>query len=577
MVAEVWEPFDLSMHYRIPLLTRWFERRGRRRLRSIMRGYRGLRASDDLLKLTRVMDALTNTRLPGGKAWPSALVFGAGLKDAELIVRQYLLVRVGGYGLNLSLLHALGRKGSVVHPLPPEWRTALESQGFKVAGLRSALAWNSFVALLLAFGFFSVIKRIVGNLLAVVRARSSSLGRHVYFDSLGTGNLPQPGTTGRSHNIVDWYQQWPGRTTDLDAICHGVVGAASGWYEGVPVIPLASAIMPLGRLPACCAYAGWGVGASTLAVVDFLCGRWWHALLLHEAAKSAQVRLQDPDRLARDYLFHNSVYIYRPLWTYEARQKGARVVFYFYSSNCESFKRLEGYPRQANSWQVMNWPLYLVWDETQADFVRRAVGEGAAIRIVGPIWFHGVEAVKLPPLSRPGVAVFDITPVRESIYAMLAPDMEYYVPGVCSQFLGDSQRVTAAQGFVMLWKRKRKLNDRSRVHPRYRSFTSTLVELDNVRAIDSDISAYVVIGASAAVISMPFTSTAVIARELGRPSCYYDPTGLVQKDDRAAHGIEIISGREELARWLGSVARAAGQTTPGSGLKDRPKAAGLAG
>ena len=80
---------------------------------------------------------------------------------------------------------------------------------------------------------------------------------------------------------------------------------------------------------------------------------------------------------------------------------------------------------------------------------------------------------------------------------------------------------------------------------------------------------------------MPFTSTALIARELGRPSCYYDPTGLVQKDDRAAHGIEIVSGREELARWLGSVARDAGQVPPPDGLeaamKGGQKAAGLVG
>jgi hypothetical protein len=49
---------------------------------------------------------------------------------------------------------------------------------------------------------------------------------------------------------------------------------------------------------------------------------------------------------------------------------------------------------------------------------------------------------------------------------------------------------------------------------------------------------------------MPFTSTALIARHLGKPSCYYDPTGLVQKNDRAAHGIPIVTGMEELKSWF---------------------------
>lgn len=52
---------------------------------------------------------------------------------------------------------------------------------------------------------------------------------------------------------------------------------------------------------------------------------------------------------------------------------------------------------------------------------------------------------------------------------------------------------------------------------------------------------------------MPFTSTALIAKELGKVSIYYDPTGLIQKDDRAAHGIPIISGKKELKNWLETI------------------------
>ena len=52
---------------------------------------------------------------------------------------------------------------------------------------------------------------------------------------------------------------------------------------------------------------------------------------------------------------------------------------------------------------------------------------------------------------------------------------------------------------------------------------------------------------------MPFTSTALLGRDLGKPSVYYDPYGMVQKDDRAAHGIEILIGSRELSEWLSSV------------------------
>ena len=49
---------------------------------------------------------------------------------------------------------------------------------------------------------------------------------------------------------------------------------------------------------------------------------------------------------------------------------------------------------------------------------------------------------------------------------------------------------------------------------------------------------------------MPFTSTALIAKHEGRPSVYYDPSGIVQAGDRAAHGIPILVGIDELQEWV---------------------------
>ncbi len=76
---------------------------------------------------------------------------------------------------------------------------------------------------------------------------------------------------------------------------------------------------------------------------------------------------------------------------------------------------------------------------------------------------------------------------------------------------------------------------------------------DKMINVDPDTSAYKLIEKCSAVISMPFTSTALIARELGKPSCFYDPTGLIQRDDRASHGIPIMIGRDELQAWLEAV------------------------
>lgn len=530
----------------------------RERVRRIMRGYRRLRAGNRLSRIVDLKEALTNTRLTVEAEHASARIFGEGRKGAETIIRQYLLFRVGGYSLNRALLASLGGGGAVIHPLPARWRQIVREQGFAVAGFRSAAWWYAYVVLLWLHGLRLLLGGVFSGLREAIRPSSTTLGRYAYFDALTSGNLPQPGVDGRSHDILSWYLQWPGRAPDLDALAHGVKSVPAGTIQGCRVIPLPHPIPPLAEREGVLRFLAWGLGAGGYAALDLLRGRWWHALLLGEAVKAAQARLCNPVRLARDYLFHNSNWIYRPLWTYEAAARGSRILFYFYSTNCESFKTPGGYPIQANSWQAMNWPRYLVWDEGQAEFVRRAVGEGAQIHVVGSIWFHS-SAAEIPSLPPRAIAVFDVQPVRTAFYRTLGLALDYYTPETATRFLGDIHDVARSCGTRVALKRKRQIGRLA--HPAYRRFVESLDASPDFIAIDPDTSALRVIEKSAAVISLPFTSTALIARELNKPTCYYDPTGIVQKDDRAAHGIAIISGRAELTRWLCAAVAGPGEAT----------------
>ena len=538
----------LKYQLRIPIITNLIERRGRRRLRRIMHGHRFLKDSKSLRRIGKIKGALTVQPLDIEQKAFSRYIFGENIVQAEIVCRQYLLSRVAGLNLNRALLYAFGKPGSsVAYYLPPEWRKKISDHGIRIASLRTSLLWQAYVGMMLSYGVLKIANIILNGIKTTFRQSRQRLGNYVYFDGLGPGNLPQPCQDGLSHDIITWYTQWKDGIGNLDTICHGVAASDHRAVNGTPVVPILGPLPPLARFSTLLRFIAWAIGAMLMATWDFLRGRWWHALLLNQAALAAQVRVQNPERLAKDYLFHNSGWISRPLWTYEAERRGARITFYFYSANCEGFKRTEGYPALRYGWQAMNWPHYLVWDEYQADFVRRAVGETANISVVGQIWFH-TSAEEIPAFSGRGVAVFDVTPHRSSSYRTLGADFEFYVPETCIAFLHDIQQVAKDAGYVMLWKRKRKIG--SIAHPRYRFFAEHISEAENVIIVDPDISANRVIEASSLVISMPFTSTALIARELGKPSCYYDPTGLIQKDDRAAHGIEILRTSEELKNWL---------------------------
>lgn len=525
------------------------KKRQRSRLRRIMRGYETLKRSGRLDRIAAVKQALTEHSLKLTDQDFSRVVMGCGDESGEIIVRQYLLTRVGGLNLNCAILSALGKKqGRVVFYLPKEWREVLTLHGFEVAHLRSAVLWQLYVCAHLLYGVVKIGKIALAGVTSG-KSTGSQSKRYVHFADLGPGNLPKEVAGCKSHDVISWYLQWPGKTIGIEAAHHSVANALPTAVGNIAVLPRRGALPDLAGVSAAASYVFWGLRAFFIAAIDCLRGRWWHALLLNQAALAAQVRTLPADSLAQEYLFHNSGWIYRPLWTYDAERRGSAITFYFYSTNCEGFKTVDDYPPISFGYKAMNWPHYLVWDEYQADFVRRAVGEHVNISVVGQIWFQS-SAIEMPRFDKPGVAVFDVTPHRQSRYCTLGLDYEFYVPVISNTFLEHAANAAHQLDAVMLWKRKRKIG--STAHPHYRHFADRLSERGDVALVAPDISALRVIESSFAVISMPFTSTALIAREMGKPSIYYDPTGQLQRDDRAAHGIPILSGPDELKEWLSS-------------------------
>lgn len=525
----------------------------RARLRRIMRGYRVLKASGQFNRIAVVKHALTEHPLNLTSQHFSSFVMGCGASSGEIVVRQYLLNRIGGlnlFNLNGALLLALSKeRGRVVYPLAKEWREILVRHGFEVAHFRSALLWQLYVCALLLYGVAKIGKIAIDGITSRKRAAVNPKS-YVYFAALGLGNLPQKTNNNQSHDIVSWYLQWPGRKPDIGAIHHSVANSSPITVGNIAVEPQRGPLPVLAGWKSIINYAIWGLGASVIAALDCLRGRWWHALLLNQAALAAQARILPVDSLASEYLFHNSSYLYRPLWTYDAERRGSTITLYFYSTNCELFKEPSGYQPLLYGWQSMSWPRYLVWDEYQADFVRRAIGAQAIISVVGPIWFQSSNAV-MPRIPFKSIAVFDVTPARNYYSRLTAYSFNYYTPDMAINFVRDIHNTLSIHDAAIVWKQKREIGRLA--HPKYRRFIETVENEPNFIAVDPNISAFSMIAACAATISMPFTSTALMAKAIGKPSIYYDPSKLVSKDDRAAHGIEIISGPDELADWLNSV------------------------
>lgn len=516
-----------------------------------MRGHRLLRKSGNLGLIATIQSELTERELGIGAQDMASSVFGAAIDGAELVVRQYLLLRLGGAGLSSVLLRTLAHPmAKIAYPIPMQWRMVLEKHGFRISHWRCEFLWRLYSFVLWGYGVLQIGRTLFESSILPLK-RYSTCERYVYFVGLSRANLPQIEGGVSSHDIVSWYLQWEGRDRQIASIRHNVPGGDKINLCGVTVLPQPAILPSLSGIRSASCLLRWGMGAALTSLGSLVRGRCWNALLLNQAVLRAQVELLPANSLAVEYFFHNSGWLYRPLWTYELDSKGSRASLYFYSTNCERFLGAQGYPSPHYGYAAMSWPRYLVWDSYQADFVRRVAGQSSTVVEVGPIWFSS-NTQELDELSGRYIALFDVTPFRYSRFCEFGMDNLFYTPAVANSFVRDVIELSRQVGVQVLWKRKRNVGRSA--HPKYRNFVESLHYGDDLQLLAPEISAIRVIQASSAVISMPFTSTALIARSLGVPSVYYDPSGIVQRDDRAAHGIEILIGRDELDRWIKELA-----------------------
>jgi len=520
------------MKVKIPIINVLINKRYKARLRVINKGYQQLKNENKLELPMQLRDAVSRTQL-NNKGLPKGLLCQSNC-NVELSIRQYLFERLLRLSFNRSILYSIGSNKALCHPLPKEWRDVLVGQGIRVNNFISSLLWYAYSFLFWGRGVFYGLESIYYLLVTSL----SNPGKYIYFDELSKDCLSKEADR---YNVVNWYLQWKNKAVEIDSICHSVNNTTSFKLGDIDVVQTDG--LPRLKGLKLFQYVLFVVYASSYS---FLClfFKPVYGIVIYEVLKLKRIDLAYDHDLAKDYLFNNSVPFYRPLWTYLAEEKGARILFYFYSTNNEAFKTENG-PVADYPWYLISWSYYLVWDKYQAEFIKKFDQYSSVVEEVGQIWFlSSGEKIEVPSGS---IAVFDVTPYKYDIYILLGLSPEYYVYRTSSKFLSDIYHVLNDYKFTMLHKMKRESEFSDTMYLRKINQLSKKV---NYTSIDPGVDAMYVIQQTKACVSMPFTSTAIIAKKQGKPSVYYDPTGNIQKDDNAAHGIQVINNLNELEEWV---------------------------
>ena len=507
-----------------------------------MRGYRKLAKSEDPFIINRIQEELTIFNLKINSSHASTYIYGEETKIIEIATRQFLLRICAGLRLNKAILLAMGqKKGKSCSPMPIAWINKLREQGIPISRVSSTILFGLLLILLLLVGLARAGRAIFYN-----KKTDDSLDTHVQFVDIARNNLPRK-KTDQSYDIVSWYMQWEMMPSDIKEIRHTAIDYENRSIRGVRLVSSKNYLPTISGLMKKIYFCVWVSVSFLISAFSLLTGRWVNALLYPEAISRKIIELAESNKLAADYLFSISSAIYRPLWTYAAERKGSQITLYNYAASFSQFKMKDRYPFHELGYQSVSWPRMLYWSESYANYTRAIISPEVDIKIVPPIWFTDSDD-EFYTNDKPCIAIFDVTPVRNSFSNILMPTPVYRTYQIGKSFLEEIYTLANEHGYDLLWKRKRTFGT---VHNRaYIKFAEYFGRLPGVIVVSSEISPFRVVQECVATISMPFTSTALISRNCNIMSIYYDPSEILFKDDRGCQGIPIISGIGELSTWF---------------------------
>lgn len=250
-------------------------------------------------------------------------------------------------------------------------------------------------------------------------------------------------------------------------------------------------------------------------------------------------------------LFNNSNLLFRPLWTYvNERNFENSVNLFFYSTNIIPLKQLitgEKY-YDTYGYSLLKWPSYTVWSLSHKKWLLKYLKDKKVKFIyTKSIPFAG-KTLNYKKTKKT-LTIFDVPPKRDIIYFLSNNPYNIYTSEYCIGFLKDiinsiPKRKLKHINIIVKMKRIYK-----NINPKYLNYLKQLSKTKNIKLI-SDISPEEIINKSDLIISIPFTSPAIISFRQKKNTLFYDPSGKLNKRYLFEKDINLISNSKILKKYI---------------------------
>jgi polysaccharide biosynthesis PFTS motif protein len=466
------------------------------------------------------------------------------IDDLDLCIKQFVLFRIICIReLVKKIAISLGSGKKLCHPIPKEFRKFFTNEGIKFNNFRCNLELSFFCMREIIKGVCEVFK-------IFFEFKNSRTKKHIQFCSIPSDYNPNI-EINKIDDVIFWFSKnyFKNNQSYDEIYCNNKFN--SFYRKDIKIYGNGKKIPQLSFFRRVY-FLFWSFFFLFFCFMMLLRGSWYYSLLSFEFILSKKVQLSDD--IAREFFFSNSEYLYRPLWTYEAVKKGSNVSLYFYSSSFLGY-RLKGMylPNEAGT-ECMNWPNIIVWTKPLLNYFKKEIkNKNINFKFFQqPISHTDANLINLKKNKKNlYLLVYDVPPRRNSIRSQYMMGDSYRTELNGINFLRDIKNIALKKNIIILLKPKRKLD--KEYSRKYIKFYQSLLSDDKIFIFDHQVSNSKLIQISDAVISIPWTSTAFIAKYYNKPSIFYDPTSKLDRKDRGRQGVDLIKGVNELESWLRKV------------------------
>lgn len=522
------------MYVKIYLADTMIKRIRIKNLRSIIRDFQKLRKNNNLYLVNEEFSHLKK----------NILLDSVKFLDVEIDsirVNNYISMRFfrGVNVISLQKSKSGNCKGQI-YLMPKKWRFSLCERGNKINNLLSSLVWKSICLLYLFYSLYNYYKIVASIILTNVKMES---GSSIYLHKLSYQNIPASDNDS-TRTVIGYFSKYRNYQNILAQLDNKI--SQKGNFKGLLFVPNPFVFLPKTKLIDFSFYTAclFGAGFWDIFFRDGVLAVTSTELQLKKLAK-----LMPEKFVSSEYAFHNTNFSYQPAWTNIMEEKGAKITLYFYSVNCLPF-HIDGKLNEINfGYENMTWPNFISWNKEFNYFLERNTVNIKSIEILPPVEFMDKKSDRVE--TKGSIVVFDVTPSRAVDICKLGIITDYYLSSNQDKFFSDILTCAAKHNRKILIKQKRKNTVTKSKY--YKKIFKQLQDHPMVELIDPDISAHKLIEGASGVISMPFTSTAHIAKFYDVPSVYFDYTKRISNSEPTALGIEVLKSITELDNWMANL------------------------